>query len=62
MTDEDWTFGGSWPYEPHRYETADGRLHYLDEGCVDEGPRDVVGSAAQPNSRMGIGLTALFTG
>src|SRR3989442_5232310 len=36
MTDDgDWIFGGSWPYEPHWYETADGRLHY-----VDEGPRD----------------------
>src|SRR2546421_9547258 len=33
--DDDWIFGGSWPYEPHWYETADGRLHY-----VDEGPRD----------------------
>jgi haloalkane dehalogenase len=32
MTDDDWTFGGSWPYEPHWYETADGRLHYVDEG------------------------------
>jgi len=35
MTVDDWIFGGSWPYEPHWYETADGRLHY-----VDEGPRD----------------------
>lgn len=31
----DWTFGGLWPYEPRWFETADGRLHY-----VDEGPRD----------------------
>jgi hypothetical protein len=35
VTDDDWTFGGSWPYGPHWYETADGGLHY-----VDEGPRD----------------------
>jgi pimeloyl-ACP methyl ester carboxylesterase len=32
MTKDDWTFGGSWPYEPHWYETAEGRLHYVDEG------------------------------
>jgi pimeloyl-ACP methyl ester carboxylesterase len=31
----DWTFEGSWPYEPRWFETADGRMHY-----VDEGPRD----------------------
>lgn len=31
----DWTFGGLWPYAPHWFDTADGRLHY-----VDEGPRD----------------------
>ena len=23
MTDNDWTFGGSWPYEPHWCETAE---------------------------------------
>src|SRR5437868_4823684 len=33
--DQDWIFGGSWPYTPHWYHTAEGRLHY-----VDEGPRD----------------------
>jgi pimeloyl-ACP methyl ester carboxylesterase len=32
---EDWTFGGSWPYEPRWFDSADGRMHY-----VDEGPRD----------------------
>jgi haloalkane dehalogenase len=32
---DDWTFGGSWPYEPRWFETPDGRMHY-----VDEGPRD----------------------
>ena len=32
----DWTFGGTWPYEPRWFTAADGiRLHY-----VDEGPRD----------------------
>jgi pimeloyl-ACP methyl ester carboxylesterase len=31
----DWTFGGTWPYEPRFFATADGRLHH-----VDEGPRD----------------------
>ena len=23
MTGDDWIFGGSWPYEPHWYETAE---------------------------------------
>lgn len=31
----DWTFGGTWPFEPKYFHTSDGRLHY-----VDEGPRD----------------------
>jgi pimeloyl-ACP methyl ester carboxylesterase len=31
----DWTFNGLWPYEPRWFDTADGRMHY-----VDEGPRD----------------------
>jgi haloalkane dehalogenase len=31
----DWTFEGTWPYEPRFFDTPDGRLHY-----VDEGPRD----------------------
>ena len=35
MDSRDWTFGGTWPYEP-RWLFADGiRIHY-----VDEGPRD----------------------
>ena len=38
MTDADWTFGGSWPYKPHWYETGDGRLHYVDEGSRDAPP------------------------
>jgi pimeloyl-ACP methyl ester carboxylesterase len=29
---DDWTFEGSWPYEPRWFETADGRMHYVDEG------------------------------
>jgi pimeloyl-ACP methyl ester carboxylesterase len=32
---EDWTFAGTWPYEPRWFESGDGRMHY-----VDEGPRD----------------------
>jgi pimeloyl-ACP methyl ester carboxylesterase len=32
---DDWTFDGSWPYEPRWFESSDGRMHY-----VDEGPRD----------------------
>ena len=35
MDERDWTFGGTWPYEP-RWLLSDGiRVHY-----VDEGPRD----------------------
>jgi pimeloyl-ACP methyl ester carboxylesterase len=32
---DDWTFGGSWPYQPHWYETAHGRMQYVDEGSRD---------------------------
>ena len=28
----DWTFDGSWPYEPKWFESAHGRMHYIDEG------------------------------
>ena len=28
----DWTFGGTWPFEPRWFETAEGKLHYVDEG------------------------------
>jgi len=31
----DWTFEGTWPYEPNCFDSGDGRMHY-----VDEGPRD----------------------
>ncbi len=34
----DWTFGGTWPFEPHWYQTEDGRLHYIDEGPRDGHP------------------------
>jgi len=34
-SETDWTFGGTWPFEPRWFESADGRMHY-----VDEGPRD----------------------
>src|SRR4051794_22020414 len=32
---EDWTFGGSWPFEARWFDADGGRVHY-----VDEGPRD----------------------
>jgi haloalkane dehalogenase len=35
MVEVDWTFGGSWPYEARWFDSADGRMHY-----VDVGPRD----------------------
>ena len=28
----DWTFGGTWPFEPRWFQTKDGALHYIDEG------------------------------
>jgi pimeloyl-ACP methyl ester carboxylesterase len=28
----DWTFDGTWPYEPRWFQTPVGRLHYVDEG------------------------------
>jgi haloalkane dehalogenase len=31
----DWTFEGTWPFEPKWFDSPDGRMHY-----VDEGPRD----------------------
>jgi cis-3-alkyl-4-acyloxetan-2-one decarboxylase len=27
-----WTFGGTWPYTPRWLDSADGRIHYVDEG------------------------------
>ncbi|MBE9097936.1 alpha/beta fold hydrolase [Vacuolonema iberomarrocanum] len=29
---QDWTFGGTWPYRPRWFNSADGRMHYVDEG------------------------------
>ena len=34
----DWTFGGSWPFEPRWFDSADGRMHYVDEGRRDGAP------------------------
>ncbi len=31
----DWSFGGTWLYEPRWFQSGEGRIHY-----VDEGPRD----------------------
>jgi pimeloyl-ACP methyl ester carboxylesterase len=28
----DWTFDGTWPFEPRWLETTDGRMHFIDEG------------------------------
>ncbi len=28
----DWTFEGTWPYEPHWFPSPDGVIHYVDEG------------------------------
>jgi len=28
----DWTFDGTWPFEPRWYESPDGRMHYVEEG------------------------------
>jgi haloalkane dehalogenase len=35
VAEVDWSFGGTWPHEPQWFDTADGRMHY-----VDVGPRD----------------------
>jgi pimeloyl-ACP methyl ester carboxylesterase len=29
---EDWTFGGTWPFEPRWFDADGGRVHYVDEG------------------------------
>ena len=34
----DWTFDGTWPYEPKWFHTRDGRMHYVDEGPIDGPP------------------------
>jgi pimeloyl-ACP methyl ester carboxylesterase len=35
---QDWTFEGTWPYEPHWFDTPEGRLHFVDEGPRDASP------------------------
>jgi haloalkane dehalogenase len=32
MAMKDWSFGGTWPFEPRWFDSADGRMHYIDEG------------------------------
>jgi haloalkane dehalogenase len=34
----DWTFEGTWPYEPKWFDSPDGRMHYIDEGPRDGRP------------------------
>jgi pimeloyl-ACP methyl ester carboxylesterase len=34
----DWSFEGTWPFEPRWFDTPDGRLHYVDEGPRDRRP------------------------
>lgn len=31
----DWTFNGTWPYEPRWFKSKDGWMHYIDEGPQD---------------------------
>ncbi len=38
MDGRDWTFGGTWPYEPKWLFTDTVRLHYVDEGRSDGKP------------------------
>jgi pimeloyl-ACP methyl ester carboxylesterase len=38
MLDEDWRFGGTWPYEPRWLEVDGVRIHYVDEGAPDGQP------------------------
>jgi pimeloyl-ACP methyl ester carboxylesterase len=34
----DWTFDGTWPFEPKWFDSVDGRMHYVDEGPPDGNP------------------------
>src|SRR5919204_260912 len=38
MAVTDWTFDGSWPYEPKWFDSDDGRMHYVDQGPPDGRP------------------------
>lgn len=40
----DWTFGRTWPFEPHWFETPDGRMHFVDVGPRDAAPVMVHGN------------------
>ena len=34
----DWTFDGTWPFEPKWFDSPDGRMHYVDVGPTDGRP------------------------
>ncbi len=34
----DWTFGGTWPFEPNWFDTTNGRVQYVDHGLRDGRP------------------------
>ena len=34
----DWTFDGTWPFEPNWFDSPDGRMHYVDVGPTDGRP------------------------
>lgn len=38
MSRADWSFDGTWPYSPRWFDSADGRMHYIDEGSRDGKP------------------------
>ena len=38
MTTIDWSFGGTWPFEPRWFDTTDGRMHFVDVGPRDGAP------------------------
>lgn len=31
-TEQDWRFGGTWPFQPRWFPSTDGQMHYVDEG------------------------------
>jgi pimeloyl-ACP methyl ester carboxylesterase len=35
---DDWSFGGTWPFEPRFFDADGGRLHYVDEGPAEGRP------------------------
>jgi haloalkane dehalogenase len=38
MAGRDWTFGGTWPFEPRWFDSPEGRMHYVDEGPREGAP------------------------